>query len=227
MFNKVPGYYRVKMGIEVNRYYVLSFKNLRKPVLLRFSCKTSFLAKRYIILKINPAFHEVIKGDEALERGIRLSKKRMGKNQYPEKYFYPANCVDWKKKKQHRTNHREHLRRAFNKYNPLKQFTIFYKTKTYTLFHFTIGKAFHYFNKVTGMSWKHFIENVTHERNQEAIHIKTREVNLLQIAQFNKINHGTNSTPPNTWGKVSNIDSMYLTINKPKPKELKWKNLRM
>lgn len=227
MFNSAPGYYRVKMGIEIDRYYVLSLKNLRKPVLLRFSCKTAFLAKRYIILKTNPALHEVIKGEDALIRGIKLSKKRMGKNQFPEKYCYPKGCVDWKKKKQHRTNYREHLRRAFNKNNPLRLFTIFYKTKTYSLFHFTISKAFEYFNKITGMTWKHFIENVSNKFDKKAIHIKTREVNMLMIAEFMKINYGKSLTPLNTWGKISTIESMYIEINKPKPKELKWKNLKM
>jgi len=226
MFNHAKGYFKIThQAVEVDKYYVLSFINFRKPMLLRFSCKTRFLANQYIILKLNPSFAEVIKGSDALERGLKISKKRLKRSHFPEKYCYPADCVTWQKKKQHRTKQRERVRNIMKSQNKLKQFTILYKLKTYTIFEFTIDRAFKHLSENTGMTWAHFISKVTNEPldvTKDMVYIRTRTVTSAMINHFFALHHGKGKVirvAPKI-GQLHNYETGYLAIHKPKKHQL-------
>jgi hypothetical protein len=224
MFNHAPGYFKVEReSIEEDKFYVLCLKNLRKPHLLRFSCRTSFLAKRYIMLKPHPEWFEVIKGEEALYRGIKMTSKRLKVNEYPEKYLYPVTCTTWQKKKQHRTNIREKVRRIEHKSLPLVQYTISYRWNKYTIFEYVLSRAFKLLNKRTGISWGFFIREVstTPTKVTKGItFLKTINVNIIAINQFTKKHHGhrINHTPSKS--KISGLESPYLSIGRAKPKRI-------
>lgn len=226
MFNQAKGYYKVTLqGIEVNRYYVLCLKNLRKPYLLRFSCQTAMLAKTYIMLKTDAKNHEVIKGDQALERGLKISKKKLLRTKYPVKYCYPISADTRKKRKQHRTRFRAELRKTFESVNTLKQFTIRYRGKTYTLFEYTILKAYNYLRRYTDMTWKHFITKVDNEPTivtKEMLFIRTYKPNVAIINQFLTKHHGKHAVLKHfaSFGKVANFESAYLSVQGPKPQRL-------
>jgi hypothetical protein len=224
MFNHARGYYKVDNGIiEVDRYYVLSLKNPRKPVLLRFSCRDKLLAMMYIMSKPHPELFEVISGEEALYRGIKISNRGLKKNLLPEKYHYPPGCNTWQKKKQHRTNYRDDIRRAFESINTIKQFTISYKSRSYCIFELTISNAFKYLNQYTGMKWKHFISHVDNKPQKlpkGTILIKSYRVNMVMVDTYMK-GKGINIFKTNpTHGRVTKLESGSIVANKKKPKQL-------
>lgn len=224
MFNKIPGYYKVEGNcIEIDKYYILSIKNPRKLVLLRLSCKTPLLAKRYIILRPYPENFEVISGEKALELGIKLSKKGITNKDFPTKYSYPKHCTTWQKRKQHRTNFRDDVRKVLTSENCLKQFTIFYRNTTYTIFDFTISSAFNFLAKKTGMTWKHFVTKVSTKPRRitdSVFLIKTHKVNLVMINTFNLKHHGFRINNFRGSGKISQLEKPLLQLYKAKPKSL-------
>lgn len=223
MYNGIPGYYNAyKQMVEPDKYYVLSLKNLRKPVLLRFSCKTRLLAKQYIFTYSHPEIYEIIKGEQALERNIPLSRKTVGKKP-PCKYQYPPNINTWSKRKQFRTGYRDRLRKAFKDMNNLKQFTIKYRGITYCTYALTFEKAYSVMKKATKMKWEHFIKklNITPQIIlPKTIYIKPQNITLIAINQFNKINHVHQYDHSPTRGKISRLSRGSVSLQKHKPKSL-------
>lgn len=216
------GYYKIhKQGIEIDKYYVLSLKNLRKPSLLRFSCKTSMLAKRYIMTYPNPELFEIIKGDMALERNIPLSRKTVGKN-LPCKYSYPPHVSDKKKRKQYRTGYRDRLRKAYIASKELRQFTIRYKGITYTTFNFTFEKAIMMLNKECKIKWDFFIRKVDMkpQPTKGLFFIKPYYISFESINQFQKLNNVHTSKHTPTRGTISRLTRSFLQVQKPKPQSL-------
>jgi hypothetical protein len=227
MYKHAQGYFKVNgENIEMDKFYVLSLVNLRKPYLLRFSCKTRELANRYIILKTGAIFYEVIKGEEALERGIPLSKKKITQDMFPEKYAYPKECNTWRKKKRYRNNFRAFLRKSLNSANCLKQFTISYRSKQYGLFAYTTLKAFNLLTESSGMTWKHFIKNVDSKPQQipkETLYIRNPGINIPMINQFYERHFGKKHPKlkyPSSIGTMAKFESTLLSIERKKPKSL-------
>lgn len=217
------GYYRVN-GHEIlpDKFYILSFSNLRKPILLRLACDNRFLAKRYIMLRTRADHHEIIKGEYAIERNIPLSKKVLDRGSLPTRHAYPKGLSS-KKKKQYRTGYRKRLRKLFNSPLGLKQFVVTHLYKTYCTYDFTTMGAFNQINKVTNISWNLFIKKVDNKPQKlrrKWIFIKPQHITLIIINQFNKIHklNGTKYHP--TYGKVSRLEGIYISIQKQKPKQL-------
>lgn len=223
-YNNIKGYFRATDGVIIpERYYILSFSNFRKPVLLRLACSTQFMAKRYIIMKTNPIIHEIISGEDAIEMNMRfVSKKFMDNTKRPEKYDYPKGS-DWRKKKQHRTKFREIMRKYYSSPLALKQFTIRYRGKIYTTFDFSTLKAFNLLAKHTGMKWKHFVKRVDNGAQavtKNMIFIKPRSVNIIIINQFNLQNHVQRLKYPPSIGEISKFQRGSLSVQRKKPKRL-------
>ena len=222
MFRYAKGYHRTWTRIiKPNRYYVLCLFKIRKPYLLRLECETKYLAKRYIILKTNPVWHEVISGKEAIKLGFKITTKKVGRKASPEKYNYPPGCTTWQKKKQHRTNYRAAELKAFNKFDTLSQFTVLYRGKTYTAYEYTITKAFKAIEKYSSMTWNHFIKHVSNKPykiTKKTIFIRT--INIIHINQFNKYHNGSRIKYPPNRGKVWPFESSYFSTQRPKPKRL-------
>lgn len=218
-----PGYYRIiGHAIIPDKFYVLSFKNFRKPHLLRLSCDSRFLAKKYILLNTRATHHEVIRGEYAIERNIPFTKKVLTRDSLPTKHAYPRGLSYWKKK-QYRTGFRKRLRKFFNSPNCLKQFVIYHKLKTYCIYDFTTMGAFKELNKVTNISWNLFIKKVNNKPQKlqkKWIFIKPKNITLIVINQFNKSHklNGTKYKP--THGKISRIEGIYISLQKQKPKQL-------
>ena len=110
-----------------------------------------------------------------------------------------------------------------NSVNCIKQFTINYRSKTYTIFEFTISAAFKHLNKHSGMQWPHFIRYVSNKPQKvtkDMVFIKTRKVNIIMINKFNKLNHVPGIKYHSSIGKVAGIESPYLSVKGPKPQRL-------
>ncbi len=217
------GYYRVPgHTIYPDKFYILSFKDLRKPVLLRLACDNRFLAKRYILLNTRAEHFEVIKGEYAIERNIQLSNRVLIRSQLPTRHAYPKG-LSKKKKKQYRTGFRKRLRKFFSSSNSLKQFVVHHSNKTYCVYDFTTMSAFNQVNKVTNISWNLFIKKVSNKPQKlqkNWVFIKPQHITLIIINQFNKTHklNGTKYHP--TYGKVSRLEGIYISLQKQKPKQL-------
>jgi len=216
------GYYEIKARvIKPHRYYILCLLKIRKPYLLRLECENARLAKRYIILKTNPVWHEVISGADALNLGFYITGKKIGKDARPEKYNYPENCKTWQKKKQYRTNYRKFELRAFHKFDTLSQFTVRYRGKTYTAYHYTITKAFKAIQKYSGITWNHFkkvVNNKPYKIKKRTIFIRT--INLIDIIQFNKHHYGSGIKYPPNRATLRGFESALFSDKRPKPHRL-------
>lgn len=224
MYHAVKGYYPVKNGmIEQDKFYVLCLKNLRKPYLLRFSCKSEFLAKRYILSNPDIYQHEVIKGEQALDRGIFVSRKPVTKKKFPCQYSYPPHITSPSRRQQFRTAYRSRMRKASSKVANLKQFTLKHKGKLYVTYHYSYEKAFKHLRKVTNITWNYFTKKVSirpqYVKGRYRL-VKAPFITLIMINQFNN-NHAIRKIyNPRLSGKVSRLEIQLLQNNKPKPKAL-------
>lgn len=223
MYNRLKGYHKVeKRTILPNKYYVMCLKNLRKPYLLRFCCDTPFLAKKYIVTYPSQWVHEVIKGDKALERGVKLTRVLLESTKEPCKYVYPPHIVGIKAKKQARCAIRLRLYGFEKNIRGLKQFTIKSKGITYTTHYRTYSGAYHTLFKYCNLSWDHFIKNVKTKPqyiSKNTIFIKSFNVGFTLIQEFNKL-HGIKQVKRPTHGTIAKIDERYFILQGAKPKSL-------
>lgn len=217
------GYYPTRERvINPNLWYILNLENIRYPKIWPLACKNKFLAHRQILLKLNPIFNESIKGSKVIKMDFYIKEKYISRKFFPVKYDYPSSCDTIQKRKSYRTHERERILQTFNKsHNTLKQFTLKYKGKTYSVHHFTIFKAFNALNKASGMGWKHFIKKVSNKPQEiTPWMIFVKRVNITTINQFNKV-YGIDliNRAPNV-GKVSNSEKPFLSTQKQKPYDL-------
>lgn len=225
MLNGIKGYYPVVgRAIEVDKYYILNLSNLRKPCLLRLACDNEKLALKYIMLHTSMVNYEAISGEEALDRGLKVTKKGLTRATMPTKYCYPKNFTTYAKRKQHRNKFRRDMAKMENSALPLRQFTISYRSKVYTIFEYATLSAYNHLKKNSGMTWGHFIKNVSNKPTaitKDMVYIKSR-INMVMASKFLRKNGITKSIfkkVPNI-GKIANYETAYIHSVKNKPKKL-------
>lgn len=225
MLNGIKGYYPVVgRAIEVDKYYILNLSNLRKPCLLRLACDSKALAFKYIMLHTSMVNYEVVHGEDALDRGLKVTKKGLNRSTMPTKYCYPKNFTTPAKRKQHRNKFRRDMEKITNSPLSLKQFTIRYRSKTYTLFDYATSSAYNHLKRHSGMTWLHFIKNVSNKPmmvEEDMVYIKTR-INIVMASKFLKQNgiKGSIFKRIPSIGKIVNYESAYIHSVKKKPKKL-------
>lgn len=225
MLNGIKGYHPViGRAIEIDKYYILNLTNLRKPCLLRLACDSSKLAFKYIMLHTPMVNYEVISGEDALERGLKVTKVGLTRATMPTKYCYPRNFTTYAKRKQHRNKFRRDMAKMENSSLPLKQFTISYRGKIYTIFEYAILSAYTHLKRNSGMTWSHFIKNVSNKPTKitrDMVYIKSR-INVVMASKFLEKNGITKSIfkKAPSIGKIANYESAYLHSVRKKPKKL-------
>lgn len=222
MYRGAKGYYKVVNNlIEESKFYVLSIKDLRKPYLLRLSCGTAFLAKKYIINKQDPIFFEVIKGDKALNRGIPFHTKPLSRaNDIPVTYNYPPDCITPYQRRQFRKAHRNRVRDYYKRALILKQYNLYHNGKWYTLFAYTSSSAIKQYKKLFNLSEKVILRRMNNrvkEITSKVRFIKTYGVGLVAINGYYK-SRGFKPVKREPFNKFMNRrDKAYYSVLKPKP----------